>query len=277
MKKIWALFLLLSITTSSVNALMVDDSVDSSIRNTYKTDVIENVLLPKLPQAMPGNNLQSQQDTVFSQPQVLNKQPETPQYNRQYREISVKKGTKFKVRSQHTITDKTPRGTKLTFVSVYPETSRYVTIPSGTVFHGVVTDSHSSQLFGNGGLIEIKVDELVYKRSPFFIDANVSVANHRRVYFNNIKGKHCFLRNMGRISRPGSKFMGKMWNICGTLTDGPEILLTPLPLACGVVVYAVNIGLSPVLSIFSTGQSITVPSGSYFEIKLTQDAVIRDY
>lgn len=273
MKKIFTFLLLISLIQLPVYSLTVDDSIDASIKKTYKTEIVEQQLLPSLPSIEPYDN----SGTVFTPAQNTPSRTTAPSYNRQYKEISIKKGTKFKVRSRSAISDKTPRGTKISFVTVYPETSRYITIPAGTVIQGQITDSHPPQLFGNGGLIEIKADQILYKGSYYQIYSKISIANYKHIFLNNIKGKRKYISNMGTFIKPGARFMSKMWKVCGTLTNGPEILLTPLPLASGIVVYAVNAALSPILSIFSTGDSITIPKGSYFEIKLTQDAIIREY
>ena len=94
------------------------------------------------------------------------------------------KGKKFKVRITSQVSDRTPAGTRLSFVSRYPETATYVTIPSGTVFKGKVTDSHPPNITGNGGLIVIEVDEMVYKGKTYKIDAKISVANEKRIFLD---------------------------------------------------------------------------------------------
>ncbi len=311
MKKILSVYFSIFIFASPVFAAMADDSIDEEIRRTYRTDVIEKDLLPSLPKVDPAINIDSE-DTVFTQsspappPQKTTSTPE-PQANfyntnyqnngfvqtqkpnllqsqidsdfaKAYKEIKIKKGTRFKLKLQNSISDTTPRGTRVTFVSVYPETSRYVTIPTGTVFKGQVVNSHSPQLLGNGGLIQIKVDQVVYKRSSYYIDSKVGIANHKRIYLNNIKGRHKYLKSTANMTRPGNQFMKKMWRISDRLSDSTGgILLVPVAVLSGVVVYGFNIVLSPVLSLFSMGESIKIPSGSYFEIKLTEDAIIREY
>lgn len=200
----------------------------------------------------------------------------TKNFNYQYKQIVLRKGTRFKLRLQTSISDRTPVGSKVYFVSVYPETSRYLTIPSGTVFRGQVVDSHSPQIAGNGGLIVVEVNEMIYKNSVYYINAKVGVADYRRIYLNNIKGKHKIFKNICAFSRPGRHFMRRMWRVAGQLSNGPEIVLSPIAIVGGLVVYGTNIAVSPVFSIFSTGDSIMIPDGAYFEIKLRQDALIRD-
>lgn len=300
MKKIFIVYIVSFLLFSPAYSAMVDDSIDESIRKTYKTSEIEN-LLPNLPKVEPSLQYE-QNDTVFTtgekipaknyselpvnniKKEPLNNTVKIPtaqisqNYNKDYKEIKVKKGTRFKVKLQNGIADTTPRGTRVAFVSVYPETSRYVTIPAGTVFRGQVLNSHPPQLLGNGGLIELKIDELVYKRSAYHIDSKVSIANYKRIYLNNIKGRQKYLNSMTKITKPGNRFMRKMLGVSKQMNAGAaEIILVPVAIACGAVYYGVNIILSPVLSIFSTGESIKIPSGSYFEIKLTEDAIIRDY
>lgn len=284
MRKFLIVYIILYLFFSPVYAAIVDDSIDESIKRTYKTDVVEKNLLPKLPQVTPSVNYESDATIFTSEEKPVSNVIQTQSsqisktYTKEYKEIKIKKGTRFKVRLQNSIGDTTPRGTRITFVSVYPETSRYVTIPAGTVFRGQVFNSHPPQLVGNGGLIQLKIDEVVYKRSAYHIDSKVSIANYKRIYLNNIKGRQKYFKNMGNFTRPGCRFMKKMWGVTERLNaGGAEVILVPVAILCGVVVYGFDAILSPVLSLFSMGESIRIPSGTYFEIKLTHDAIIREY
>ena len=189
----------------------------------------------------------------------------------------IPRGKKFKVRLQQTVSDKTAEGTRISFVSSYPETSTYVTIPAGTVFRGRISDSHPPYITGNGGLIVIKVDQIIYKGKTYDIDAKVSVANGKHIFFNNIKGKRMYFQSIPKAMRPGTKFFKKMWRVTCNLAkneSGVEIILTPFSFLTGTLVYAVNFVASPVLAIFYKGKSITIPSGSPFTIQLREDAVL---
>ena len=190
----------------------------------------------------------------------------------------VPKGKKFKVRLQQSISSSSPVSTRVSFVNRYPETSTYITIPSGTVFKGRITDSHPPQLTGNGGLIVINVDQMVYNGKTYEIDSKISVANDKHIFFNNIKGKRMYLRSIPQSIKPGARFFKKMWRKTKNLArndNGVEIILTPFTLITGTVVYAVNFVSSPVLALFYKGKSITIPAGSLFTIQLREDAVIQ--
>lgn len=189
----------------------------------------------------------------------------------------VPKGKKFKVHLSQSISSSTPAGTRISFKSIYPETSRYITIPSGTVFYGKIANSHAPQLTGNGGLIVIEVNQMVYKGSAYNIDAKVSVANGKHIFLNNIKGKRMYFQSIPKALKPGTTFFRKMWRVTCNLAkneSGVEIILTPFSLISGVLVYAVNFVASPVLAIFYKGKSITIPANSQFTIQLREDAVL---
>lgn len=189
----------------------------------------------------------------------------------------IPKGKKFRVRLQQNISDKTAEGSRISFVSVYPETATYITIPSGTVFKGRVSNTHPPYITGNGGLIVINVDQMVYQGKTYEIDAKVSIANDKRIFLNNIKGKRMYLRSIPKTMKPGTKFFKKMWKVTCNLArndSGVEIILTPFSFVTGTVVYVVNLALSPVLAIFYKGKSITIPKNSPFTIQLREDAVV---
>ena len=186
----------------------------------------------------------------------------------------VPKGKKFKVRIQQTISDKTIEGTRISFVSTYPETSTYITVPAGTVFKGRVSNTHEPYLSGNGGLIVINVDQMIYRGKTYDINAKVSIANGKRIYLNNIKGKRMYFQSFPKALKPGTSFFKKMWKVTCKLAQndsGVEIILTPFSLLTGSVVYAVNFVASPVLALFYKGKSITIPADSPFTIQLREN------
>lgn len=213
---------------------------------------------------------------------TVNKQPINSSKNTYYKNniknsYVVPKGKKFKVRIAQTVSSSTPEGTRISFKSVYPETSRYITIPAGTIFKGRVSNSHPPYLTGNGGLIVINVDQMVYNGQTYEVDAKVSVANGKRIFLNNIKGKRMYLRSIPKAMKPGTTFFKKMWRVTCKLAkneSGVEIILTPFSFITGTVVYAVNFVTSPVLAIFYKGKSITIPADSPFTIQLREDVYI---
>ena len=158
----------------------VDDSIDSAIRAKYNTKKIESDLLPALPsEADPfDTTIDAFSPSPAESPAALPAKPEnpspvtipakvtttnTPAQNSVKSTAVLKKGKKFRVKLQNAVSDKTKPGSRVSFVSTAPETFTYITIPAGTVFKGRIVDSHQPYISGNGGLIVIKVDEMVYK------------------------------------------------------------------------------------------------------------------
>lgn len=216
-----------------------------------------------------------------SKPSNINKKPVNTANNSYYKNNKTSyifpSGKKFKVISLTSISSNTPKGSRVSFKSLYPETSRYITIPAGTIFYGKVTDTHGPQFTGNGGLIVIEVNQMVYKGTAYDIDAKISVANGKHIFFNNIKGKRMYFQSIPKAMKPGTSYFKKMWRVTCKLArndSGVEIILTPFSLLTGTVVYAVNFITSPVLAIFYKGKSISIPTNSQFTIQLREDAVL---
>lgn len=215
--------------------------------------------------------------TVKAEPKKVNTSNTYYKNNAKNSTYVVPKGKKFKVRIQQTVSDKTIEGTRISFVSTYPETSTYVTIPAGTVFKGRVSSTHEPYLTGNGGLIIINVDQMVYRGKIYDINAKVSIANGKRIFLNNIKGKRMYFQSFPKALKPGTSFFKKMWRVTCKLAQndsGVEIILTPFSLLTGSVVYAVNFVASPVLALFYKGKSITIPADSPFTIQLREDVSV---
>ncbi|MFI3301178.1 MAG: hypothetical protein R3Y28_07140 [Candidatus Gastranaerophilales bacterium] len=232
----------------------------------YGTPII---LQPAMPQ-QPIQQVETIKTGVNEQPSIY-----SPQQDNKPTAI-VKKGTKFRVRLQSGISDKIKEGTKISFVSVRPVMKRYMTIHTGTIFKALVTDSHSPQISGNGGLIVLKIDEMIANGKSYSIHGKVTKANNKNIFVNNIKGERKYIDNVIDSTDPGYSFYKKSMSATSVLTQNPwTFILTPFPIVAGICVYGGNIILSPVLGAFGKGGNISIPAGTEFEIKLIEDLYIN--
>lgn len=268
--------------------LDIDASVDYEIRRKYNPNKIENDLLPNLPDKLKNDKpLQSTEDfaktynkptqtnTKTTQPtkqQVITQQQTYKSYGQT---LALKRGTSFTIRNTSAISDKLTTGTKVYFKLPKPIKTRYFTLPENTRFVGVISDSHTPQLTGNGGLVVIQIEKVIINGRTQEISGKVTKANYKRIYFNNIKGKRKYWSNLAKSITPGRKFNDKMWRTTKKLAgEGVTFIFSPFTLASGLVVYGVNIMASPVIAIFSKGGSISIPADTAFRIKLTEDVTI---
>lgn len=274
-----------------VLALEFDTSLDDSIRKNYNPSKIEeDMALPALPKILnetksssvkPVSQVQKQAaiqtQAIKTQPmtqtlehiQSVSKIPEEKSY------VTLKQGTRIRVKLLNSISDRSKKGTKVTFVSRYPVSTTYFTIPMGSVFKGEIIDSHKPQLSGNGGLIAIRISSITLADGIHPIDAYVTKVNFKNIYFNNIKGKRKYISSMFHSMKPGRSFLNKMWHTSGNLAqDGSTVILIPFALAVGGTAFAGNVLASPAIALFYKGDSIYIKEGSDFEIKLSQDVFI---
>ena len=266
-------------------SLELDTSVDEEIRKNYNPSKLELESLPPLPSIKPNQPVSKPPLEPIEIPESkpigklppltpADKKPVVTKVDKSTA-IRIKKGTKFTVKSSQTVSDASRAGARLSFVSQRAVTQRYITIPQGTVFKGEVYNSHLPQLSGNGGLIVIGVDSMVVKGSTVGIKAKITKANHKKIFFNNIKGKRMYWKGTANSLKPGTKFYKKMMRTTSKLADGTfTVILTPFTVVAGVAVYAVNFVGSPLFGLFSKGGRISIPAGSEFEIKLLEDAYI---
>jgi len=267
-------------------AFELDTSVDEEIRKNYNPSAIEKSL-PALPKTIPGNS-------STSQPQVT--PPKTMptsdnskgsirvknfanSYNTvidKTTAIRIKKGTKLKVKSSAYLADTTRVGSVFKFTTLAPCYQRYITIPVGTVFDAVVTDSHSPQITGNGGLLEIGVTGVHINGGKYYSNGKVTKANHKKIFFNNIKGKRQYWKGVANQVNRGQNFYNKTRRASNKLSSNPfGIILSPIPTIFGTVVYAVNFVGSPIFAIGAKGGKLSIPAGSEFEIKLLEDVYLQ--
>lgn len=269
--------------------LDIDASVDYEIRRKYNPNKIENDLLPSLPNKLKNDKpLQSNEDftkpyekpvtktTTVQQPtkqQVITQQP--PKYKSYGQTLALKRGTSFTIRNTSSISDRMTEGTKVYFKLPKPIKTKYFTLPENTRFVGVISDSHSPQLTGNGGLVVIRIEKVIINGRTQEVSGKVTKANYKRIYFNNIKGKRKYWSNLAKSIAPGKRFNDKMWKSTKKLaSEGVTFIFSPFTLASGLIVFGANIVASPVIAIFSKGGSISIPADTAFRIKLTEDVTI---
>lgn len=296
MKRFLILILIFNFLSTPVFAFDLDTSVDDEIRKNYNPSKIDDdVALPALPKITKESMESAETKSVHSVPiaqKTTYKKNITPQSQKaslQYKSnasinsqanppvsyITLKQGTKIKVKLQTPVSDRTRKGAKLSFISLYPVSTTYFTIPTGTVFKGEVVSSHKPQLSGNGGLIRIRVNSMLLNNETQPLDAYVTRANHKNVFFNNIKGKRKYISSVFKSTKPGCHYFKKMLSVSANLAqDGSSIFVAPFSLALGVIALGGGIIVSPVTALRYRGNSISIPENSMFEIKLGQDVFI---
>lgn len=191
------------------------------------------------------------------------------------RSIKLNSGKTFDVKLMNTISSKSRVGTNVVFASIKPQTFKYITIPIGTMFYGKIIDAHSIQYTGNGGLIVVKVHSIKYRNKLYPLEAKVTLADDKHIFFNNIKGKRMYLKNMYKKTSYGRKIVKRTYKSSKNLTKDPyTLILSPFPLCFGVLTYGVNALISPVLAIFTKGVDITIEKNARFKIKMIDDSYI---
>lgn len=273
-------FLITLIITSPVLALNFDVSVDEEIKKKYNTNKIQEDTLPPLPKVdkQPSAPQKPQQTTTTQVPTT------TPVYTTTVPIITktdkktalrIPSRTKFQVRSNQVISDWLREGNTVSFTSYAPVYKKNITIPAGTVFKGVIADSHRPQMSGNGGLVVLRVTSMNYNGKTVPLNAKITKANTKKIFLNNMKGKRQYWANVGKQIDKGENFFKKTRRTSKKLADNPVgWIISPIPTIFGLAGYAVTTVSSPVLAIFSKGVNISIPAGSNFEIKLLTEAYI---
>lgn len=263
MKKIIGILLLFFLTNAVTHAVEFDTSVDETIRKNYNVEYNE---LPALPKVVPTAEEKTTSSTITE-----------PKYNPTGKTYAIKSGTKVNIISNKSITDYTAKGSIVSFGAKNGFTAKDGTIiPAGTIFKGKVTDSHPPGLTGNGGLIELCIDEIYFNGVKSPIKTKISIANSKKVFLGNIKGQRCYWKNYSKAMNPGRKVFHAAQNCASAMAAIPVLnLVSFIPLAGGAAVYGVNFITAPVAAIFTKGGNIALPAGTEFQIKITEDTEIR--
>ena len=205
-------------------ALELDTSIDDEIRRTYDPSKLEQSLpalpktaptqqntVPKTPQTTqaPQTAPKSLPSTPVAKPQLgVKKLPNEYKYDKSTA-IRIKKGTKFRVKSNSVISDYLREGAKVSFTSIKPVTQRYITVPAGTKFTAVVEDSHQPQMSGNGGLVVLMVDSITVNGQTRSVHGKITKANMKKIFFNNMKGKRSYWKGVAKQIDKGENFYKK--------------------------------------------------------------------
>lgn len=260
-----------NLQNSTVESIFTPNEFDTEPTSKYNPQNSENKTEPKTTPDAAAVSAPAKTNQV-SPVQTTNNYSQT---NKTYKAVTIKKGKKFRVTNSSALSDTTQKGTVVTFVSTNAETSRFVTVPKNTVFKGTIIDSHSPNLTGNGGLLVIKITQINYNGGWYPVNAKITLANQKKIFFNNIKGKRMYWKNVKQKTAFGKKTYDKMWKKTKKyFKPNIEIIISPITFITGTVVYAANAAVSPVLAIFTKGGKLSIPKNSVFEIKFLEDTVL---
>lgn len=282
--KILLSIIAMQLVVNTALALELDMSVDEEIRKKYDSSKLENTVLPPLPKidnsqnkTTPINNTTTKQ--ITSIPKV------TPTYTTEVRPqitpadkkaaIKIFRWTTFETKSNQKINNWLSVGSSVSFTTTAPVYKKNITIPTGTIFKGTITDVHKPQATGNGGLVVIKITSMTFNGKTYPVNAKITKANAKNIYLNNIKGQRQYWANAGKQVDKGEAFYQRARKTSTKLANNPiGILISPIPTIVGVAGYTVNTAISPITSIFAKGGNVSIPTGSSFEIRLNESAYI---
>lgn len=282
--KILLSIIAMQLVVNTALALELDMSVDEEIRKKYDSSKLENTVLPPLPKidnsqnkTTPINNTTTKQTTSI--PKV------TPTYTTEVRPqitpadkkaaIKIFRWTTFETKSNQKINNWLSVGSSVSFTTTAPVYKKNITIPTGTIFKGTITDVHKPQATGNGGLVVIKITSMTFNGKTYPVNAKITKANAKNIYLNNIKGQRQYWANAGKQVDKGEAFYQRARKTSTKLANNPiGIIISPIPTIVGVAGYTVNTAISPITSIFAKGGNVSIPTGSSFEIRLNESAYI---
>ena len=271
-------------------ALELDLSVDEEIRKNYNPSKLEQQNLPPLPKTTG-----SQSKTVTTQPSPAQTTTSTPPKTvpttsepvikivkknlpgstltkDDITAIKIKKGTKFRVKSNAIVSDYLHEGSKVSFTSLTPVYQKYITIPAGAILKASVKDVHPPQMTGNGGLVVLVLESVTFNGKTYSAHGKVTKANHKKIFVNNIKGKRQYWKGVANQIDKGENFYKKTRKTSSKLANNPVgVIISPIPTIIGIAAYGVNLVLSPVISIGYKVGRISIPAGSEFEFKVQEN------
>ncbi|MBE7703626.1 MAG: hypothetical protein E7Z89_06205 [Cyanobacteria bacterium SIG28] len=282
------LFLMVSMTNHG-HAFDIDETVDDAIRKNYNPNKLildtdtanleknfssnQNIdeNLPELP-AITGSKSTKKNSDVKSSNIVAPPAKVIPYTGGN---TKIRQGTSFDVVSLNAISDWQTKGTSVSFKTTKNIVKKKYIIPANTVFQGEIVESHSPQITCNGGLVVIQIYSMKYKGQTIPLNAYITRANDKKIFFNNIKGERTFLKTMWKKGDWGRTLFNKMLNLTINLgATTSTLVLSPFPLTYGTICLGANAITSPITAFFSKGGNVSIPANSNFRIKLLDDIMI---
>ena len=187
----------------------------------------------------------------------------------------ISRGTTFNVVNNAQISDWQRKGTTVKFTLKNQVVNRHFAIPAGTTFTGEILESHQPQITCNGGLVVIRIRNMKYKGQTYPLNAYVTRAKDKKIFFNDIKGERKYLKTMWKKGNWGRSIFNRMLTL--TINLGGEsstVLFSPFPFLYGTLCLGLNTLTSPICAFFNKGGHVNIPAGSKFRIKLLSDTYI---
>ena len=264
-------FFLLIFYAGHVPAFDLDMTVEDDIKKNYDssklikdTNTEDLELLPDLPEKLKNETVVKPVSNI------------TPAKVLTTGSIKIPKGTSFEVVNIGKISDWQTKGSVVKFKTTSTINKRKYTIPVSTVFMGEVIESHQPQISCNGGLVVIRIKSMVYKGESVPLNAYVTRANGKIIFFNDIKGERTYLKTLWKKGNWGRSMFNKMMTLTVNLGgEGSTILLAPFPFLYGTLCFGANTLISPITAFFNKGGHVSINSGSNFKIKLLEDSYIE--
>ena len=283
-KKYYFVILFLILTPISVFAYNLDTSVNNEIEKKYDSNKLNQDMQIKQISTQSKKQTLSNKSVPKSTPVFDNSIPQVSKNTQiQSLKTSVGKagilipaGTKFIAKSSSGVSSRSGINSSVNFVSINTMYGSNITIPAGTTFTGVISASHKGQITGNGGLIKIRITGMKYKGKNIRVEGKITKANSKKIFFNNIKGTRQYLQGVDNKITQGINFYNKSRRLSYRMSSNPVgTILSPLPTITGWIGSAVCTLASPVTGLIQKGKDISLPSGTFYEIKLTEDAYIN--
>lgn len=282
--KILLSIIAMQLVVNTALALELDMSVDEEIRKKYDSSKLENTVLPPLPKIDNSQNKTTPINNTTTTTKQTTSIP-TPTYTTEVRPqitpadkkgaIKIFRWTTFETKSNQKINNWLSVGSSVSFTTTAPVYKKNITIPTGTIFKGTITDVHKPQATGNGGLVVIKITSMTFNGKTYQVNAKITKANAKNIYLNNIKGQRQYWANAGKQVDKGEAFYQRARKTSTKLANNPiGIIISPIPTIVGVAGYTVSTAISPITSIFAKGGNVSIPTGSSFEIRLNESAYI---
>ncbi len=191
--------------------------------------------------------------------------------------IKLEKGRRFIVVSDRNLSSESISGIPVVFESVQKEYLDYNKKPSKVCFKGIVEKTSKPKLAGKSGTVKVKLEKITIDQVTYPVEAVISKIDNKKVYFNTLAGTAMYGANLADTASNGT-IHTSLKDPCGNMIcTTANSYQKPFIFAGAAAVLAADLLISPISSLFKTGNEVSIPQNTLFEIKLDKDMYVLDF
>lgn len=205
---------------------------------------------------------------------IIYENQNTIQPNIEIDTVKLEKGRKFIVVSDRNFSSESISGIPVNFESIQKEYITYNKKPEKIIFQAKIEKTERPKFAGKSGKVKLKIEKITIDKITYPVNAVISKIDTKKVYFNTLSSAPIYAANLADTAANGT-IHSHLKDPCGNLICTTTNNYTkPLIYLSAAALQAADLLISPFSSLTKTGDEISIPKHTLFEIKLNEDMFV---